>query len=258
MLFKREGYPEEDELVLCTVTKVHTNGVFCNLDEYNDSGMIHISEVSPGRIRNLRNFVKEGKKVVCLILKVNRERGHIDLSLRRVNENQKRCKLESIKQEQKAEKIIEILATELKKPFPEIYKKVSVPILKEYDMVHPAFHEVVEHDLDLSKLGLDKKIAEKLMVIVKDKIKPKEVTIQGVFSIAVYTENGVEVVKEALVSGSKDNNVDVKYEGGGRYLIRITAKEYKEAEEKLKESKSIILDFIEKNDGIASFERIDK
>ena len=62
MLLKKQGFPEESELVLCTVTSVQYHSVFVDIDEYGKSGLIHISEVSPGRIRNIRDFVKEGKK----------------------------------------------------------------------------------------------------------------------------------------------------------------------------------------------------
>src|SRR3989338_3423064 len=109
MFLKKDGFPEEDELVMCTITKVQPHSVFCNLDEYDKGAMIHISEVSPGRIRNIRDFVKEGKKVVCKVLRVNEEKGHIDLSLRRVTETQRRLKVDEIKQEQKSEKIIEFV-----------------------------------------------------------------------------------------------------------------------------------------------------
>ncbi|MEK6948847.1 MAG: S1 RNA-binding domain-containing protein, partial [Nanoarchaeota archaeon] len=60
MLLQKKGFPQEDELVLCTVTKVEFHSVFVTLDEYGKGGMIHISEVSPGRIRNIRDFVREG------------------------------------------------------------------------------------------------------------------------------------------------------------------------------------------------------
>ena len=106
MLLKKQGFPEDSELVLCTVTSVQFHSVFVNIDEYGKGGMIHISEVSPGRIRNIRDFVKEGKKIVCKVLKVNEEKGYIDLSLRRVNEAERRRKIEDIKKEQNAEKII--------------------------------------------------------------------------------------------------------------------------------------------------------
>src|SRR3990172_8630025 len=114
MLYKKQGYPQEDELVLCTVTSVQHHSVFANLDEYGKTGMIHISEVSPGRIRNIRDYVKEGKVVVCKVLRVYLERQQIDLSLRRVGESQRRQKVDQMKQEVKAEKILEMIAHRLK------------------------------------------------------------------------------------------------------------------------------------------------
>ena len=64
MLYRRSGFPQEHEIVLCTVNKILTHSIFVGLDEYDKQGMLHISEVSPGRIRNLRDFVEEGKKIV--------------------------------------------------------------------------------------------------------------------------------------------------------------------------------------------------
>ena len=93
MLYKKQGFPEESELVMCTVSNIQYHSVFADLDEYGRQGMIHISEISPGRIRNIRDYVKEGKKIVCKVLRVNSERGHIDLSLRRVNEAQRKNKI---------------------------------------------------------------------------------------------------------------------------------------------------------------------
>ncbi len=259
MLFKKSGLPESDELVLCTVTKVHQNAVFCSLDEYNDSGMIHISEISPGRIRNIRDYVKEGKKVVCLVLKVDTFKGHIDLSLRRVNDNQKRRKLDSIKQEQKAEKIIEMFAAEIKQPFKEMYAKISTPIFESYEMVHMAFVEVVEHNLDLTTLGIDKTIAKPLSIIVKDKIKPKQVEVSGSFSLTMFEENGIDIVKKAFLDAQAvDKKVELKYEGGGRYNLRVIAKEYKEAEDILKKAREVVITAIEANNGEIKFERIEK
>ncbi|MBW2993050.1 S1 RNA-binding domain-containing protein, partial [Candidatus Woesearchaeota archaeon] len=75
MLYKKSGMPEENSLVLCTITKIYHNSVFASLDEFGKQGMIHISEISPGRIRNIRDFVKEGKKIVCKILRIDRAKG---------------------------------------------------------------------------------------------------------------------------------------------------------------------------------------
>ncbi len=74
MLYQRTGYPEEEELLLCTVTKIFPHSVFVKMDEFGRDAMIHISEVSPGRIRNIRDFVVEGKKVVCKVLRIDKEK----------------------------------------------------------------------------------------------------------------------------------------------------------------------------------------
>ena len=63
MLYKKSGWPEVHEVVLCTVTRIQYTSVFVTLDEYEMQGMLHISEVSPGRIRNLNDYVKVGKKM---------------------------------------------------------------------------------------------------------------------------------------------------------------------------------------------------
>ena len=63
MIEKKTGFPDEGDLVKCTITSVQSHSVFVRIEEYGTNGMIHISEVAPGRIRNMRDFVVEGKSV---------------------------------------------------------------------------------------------------------------------------------------------------------------------------------------------------
>ena len=146
MLFKKQGFPEEDELVLCTVTSVQYHSVFVDIYEYGKSGLIHISEVSPGRIRNIRDFVKEGKKIVCKVLRINKEKGYIDLSLRRVNESEKRRKIDEIKREQNAEKIIEIAAGKIGIKTEQLYNEISEKITKNYTSLHEFFEQASKNE----------------------------------------------------------------------------------------------------------------
>src|SRR5207302_7807512 len=80
-------WPDEGELVVCTVANVKNFGAFVTLDEYESKeGFIHIAEVSSGWIKYIRDYVREGQKVVCKVLKVDQEKGHIDLSLKAVKD----------------------------------------------------------------------------------------------------------------------------------------------------------------------------
>jgi translation initiation factor 2 subunit 1 len=204
MLLKRQGYPEEDSLVLCTVTNIHYHSVFAKLNEYDDkTGLIHISEISPGRIRNIRDYVTEGKTIVCKVLRIDREKGHIDLSLRRVNDNQRRIKVNEIKQEQKAEKIIEQIAKQNKKDVKRLYTDISEKVLKKYEDLRSCFKEVVQKPSLLEDLGIDKKIAKDLSEIIKVRFKPEDITIGGKLKLESYEPDGLEIIKKALTDAEK-------------------------------------------------------
>ncbi|MBW2985992.1 translation initiation factor IF-2 subunit alpha [Candidatus Woesearchaeota archaeon] len=258
MLLKKEGFPEEDELVLCTITAVQFHSVFVNLDEYGRSGLIHISEIAPGRIRNIRDYVVEGKKVVCKVLRINQQKGHIDLSLRRVNEAQKKNKLNQIKQEQLSERIIEFVAKQNKQKLAELYDKIAEKVLDKYPTMFEAFEAVVSDTLDLSKV-IDAKLAKQLTELIKQRIKPPEVEIGGEIALSCHEPNGVELIKEALKTASETKgNLTIKYKGTGNYNIWIKSEDYKSAEKVLKKSLEALEKFTKKNKIKYDFKRIEK
>lgn len=257
MFLKRTGFPEEGEFVICTITNIQYNSVFARLNEYGRSGMIHISEISPGRIRNIRDYVVEGKVVVCVVLRINEERGYIDLSLRRVNEMEKKKKLEKIKQEQKAEKILENYAKANKIDPQRLYQAIADPLLKQYEYMHSAFYDVVEKKTTLEALGVPTKEAKAITPVILEKIHPKTVKVEGVITLELFQEDGVERVKSILAQ-AEDKHTTLLYQGGGKYRISIVAKEYKDAEKKLKEKVSAMKEAAEKQDGIFQFTRIEK
>jgi len=257
MLLKKKGFPEEEELVICTVLNVYHHSVFVKLDEYDKKGLIHISEVSPGRIRNIRDYVVEDKKIVCKVLNINKEKGHIDLSLRRVNESQKRSKLDEIKLEQKAEKIIDILAKELKKDANKLYSDIMSSISKKYLMLSSFFQDIIEKQISISQFDIEKSLANKLLKLVKQRIKPQEVEIGGILSLQSYEANGVKIIKETLrnIENVVKKNGSISYTGAGKYRIKVIAKEYKAAEKLLENAVEKGLEYIKEKKGVGEFVR---
>jgi len=107
-------FPEEGELVVCTVQNVKNFGAFVTLDEYgNKEGFVHVRDVATGWVKYIRDYIREGQKVVCKVLGVDTSKGHIDLSLKSVNEHQRREKIQQWKNETKAQKLLEIVAERL-------------------------------------------------------------------------------------------------------------------------------------------------
>ena len=258
MLLKKEGFPQDDELVLCTITNIQYHSVFAMLDEFGKTGMIHISEVSPGRIRNIREFVTEGKKVVCKVLRIDRTKGHIDLSLRRVNEAQRRGKLDEIKKEQLAESIIEYVAKKIQIPVQNIYSSVSAILIPKYGSLYPAFEEASRDAVSLETLGIEMKIAEELTPIIKVRIKPPEVEIRGKVKITSYAPNGVDIIRGAFKEGIKPSSpIKAQYLGAGNYGMSVKASNYKEAENKLNAAADNIVSYAKKNHANAEFHRLE-
>ncbi len=257
MLFRKTGFPEEGELVICTVTKVHPTSVFCNLDEYNKTGMIYIAEVSSGRIRNLRDFVKEGKVIVCKVLEVREDKGHIDLSLRRVGEGQKREKINEMKQEQKAEKMVEFVAGKIKMDFKALYDQIKEKIFPSFGALNPCFESVARDSFSLESLGIPKKISDDLTEVIQQRIKPPEVEIGGKLKLSSYAPDGVEIIKKVLSVGIS-SDLKVSYAGGGLYNVSVMSGDYKSAEKILDSFISQVIKSIQKLGGEGSFSREEK
>ncbi len=256
MLYKKTGKPVENEIVICKVTKIFPNSVFVDLVDYNDSGMIHISEVSPGRIRNLRDYVSVNRQIVCKVLRIDRERGHIDLSLRRVNSNQRREKLDEVKQELKAESLVKSVAKKMDLNFKEVYAQLSKKIFEEYSYLHVCFKDVASDEVDMVELGVDKNLAKELSEMIIEKFKPAKITIEGEIRLKTYNSEGVEEIKSVLMNIEKVSpTVSLNYLGAGRYKLIIEDVDYKPAEKNLKKIKVFLDKFAKSKLSTAEFDR---
>ena len=79
-------FPEIDDLVMVQVRSIAEMGAYVALMEYdNIEGMILLSELSRRRIRSINKLIRVGKQEVCMVLRVDKEKGYIDLSKRRVS-----------------------------------------------------------------------------------------------------------------------------------------------------------------------------
>jgi translation initiation factor 2 subunit 1 len=118
--------PEIGELVVGTVVRIVPYGAYVTLDEYNNvEGLLHISEVSSGWVRNIGEHIREGQKTVVKVLRTDPQKMHVDLSLRRVSEREKKDKLLEWKQESRGRRLLDMAAEKIKISPDEAYQKSS-------------------------------------------------------------------------------------------------------------------------------------
>lgn len=254
-------YPRPGELVIATVKNIFGQGAFVTLDEYGGKrGLLHISEMSLKWVRNIRDYVKEGQKVVLMALNVKPERGHIDLSLRRVSDYQKKLKLKEVKEKQRADKLLELLGKELKLSSTDL-EKISQEILKKYKSIYEGLEDISLHEVAVNKLELPQKWKSSLLPLVKKNIKPALVEIDGYVKLESYEPNGVETIKKALQIIADYplqegvEKIEVGYISAPNYRVKVKAKDYKIAERTLKDSAEKSIEYIKKHKGQGEFYR---
>ncbi len=255
MLYRRQGFPEENEIVLCKVTKIFPNSVFVDLLEYNRSGLIHISEIAPGRIRNLREYVTPDRQVVCKVLRIDLEKGHIDLSLRRVNSHERSEKLEEVKQEQKAEQLVKNISKKLKLIPESLYKELMNAVGKKYPSLYLCFRDMAAGNCQLESLGIKSDLAQEISAAVNEKFKPQKIMLKAEIRLQTYVPEGIEKIKNTLAEvGKLSPAISLSYLGAGRYHLVVEEVDYKTAEKHLAKVKEIVDAFQDKSSS-ASFER---
>jgi len=255
---RKVEFPEIGDLVVCSVQNVKNFGAFVTLDEYeNKEGFIHVRDVATGWVKYIRDHVREGQKIVCKVLGVDRERGHIDLSLKAVNDHQRREQIQEWKNEKKADKLLEIAATKLGKTVDEAFNEIGDKLIQEYGTLYSAFEDINSNADALKELGFDKKVSAALLEVANENIQLPSVTIDGILDVSCPKPDGVDYVKKALVSGfsTDDAEINIHYVGAPRYRITVKAEDYKTAEQALKGAVQSITKTIEKSGGSASFRR---
>ena len=84
--FYEEPFPELESLVMVNVRNIAEMGAYVTLLEYNNiEGMILLSELSRRRIRSINKLIRVNRNEVVMVLRVDKEKGYIDLSKRRVS-----------------------------------------------------------------------------------------------------------------------------------------------------------------------------
>ena len=192
-------------------------------------------------------------------MRVDTARKHIDLSLKRVNEHQRRDKIQEWKNNQKAQKLFEMVADSLNKSVEQCYKEFGNELTKKYGSLYGVFEECA-YDVDILKNdGFTGEWLQKFESIAKDNIAIPFVEIKGLIIITSWLSDGIEHIRNALSFAEKseyeDVSIQIKYIGAPRYLITVKAPDYKIAEDQMKKAVEKAAKYIKQYDGECKFQR---
>lgn len=78
------GEYKEGAIIKCQVTGIEKYGIFVNVDSWY-SGLIHISEVSNGFVKDINDYVTIGETIYCQIIEVDENNLQLKLSIKNIN-----------------------------------------------------------------------------------------------------------------------------------------------------------------------------
>ncbi|KAK3930139.1 Eukaryotic translation initiation factor 2 subunit 1, partial [Frankliniella fusca] len=205
--YYKEKYPEVEDVVMVNVRSIAEMGAYVHLLEYNNiEGMILLSELSRRRIRSINKLIRVGKTEPVVVIRVDKEKGYIDLSKRRVSpEDVEKC-TERFAKAKAVNSILrhvaELLNYETDEQLEELYQKTAWHFEDtRKGSAYDAFKQAVLDPSILAECGLDEKTQEVLLSNIKRKLTSQAVKIRSDFEVACYGYEGIDAVKQALRAG---------------------------------------------------------
>lgn len=204
-----QKYPEVDDVVMVTVRSIAEMGAYVHLLEYNNiEGMILLSELSRRRIRSMNKLIRVGKTEPVVVIRVDKDKGYIDLSKRRVSkEDVERC-TEKFAKAKAVNSIIrhvgELLGYVSEEQVEELYLKTAWHFEEKYKRqayAYDVFKQAVIDPTILDECNLDKETGTVLLTQIQRKLQSQAVKIRADIEVSCFEYEGIDAVKSALRGG---------------------------------------------------------
>lgn len=260
--FYSQRYPEVEDVVMVNVRSIAEMGAYVHLLEYNNiEGMILLSELSRRRIRSINKLIRVGRSECVVVIRVDKEKGYIDLSKRRVSpEDILKCE-EKFAKAKAVNSILrhvaEILNYETDNQLEDLYKKTAWHFdekLKKQANSYDIFKHAVNDPSILDECNLDTKTLEVLLENIKRRLTPQAVKIRADIEVACYGYEGIDAVKNALKAGmncsTEDMPIKINLIAPPTYVMTTTTMERTEGLQALNDAIVKIQEIIKAADGI--------
>lgn len=165
--------------------------------------MILLSELSRRRIRSINKLVRVNRSEVVMVIRVDKEKGYIDLSKRRVDpEDVAKCE-ERFNKAKAVHSVLRHVADQKKMRLDFLYQTVGWPLYRKYGHAYDAFKLALQDADDNIFDGLDVsvEIQQALVQYIKRRLAPQPVKIRSDIEVTCFTYDGIEAIKEALLAG---------------------------------------------------------
>ncbi len=244
--------PKVGEHVIASISKVARFGAYCKLLEYDNLEVfLPIREVSSGWIKNIREYVHEGQKVVCSVLFYDKEKGTIDVSLKRVTQSQAKEKIRVYNYEKR---LAALFAQSVK--MAGMYEEKQALIqkaLSEFSTYTALMDNAINDSEEFKKSTLPKKIKDTLLETYEANRKKRQYIVAYNMRLSTFnTMSGITELKD-IIAAVKHLGIDVSYISAPHYRLVAEGEDYSKAEDKIKQAAQLVQSRLKK--GIFEIEK---
>jgi len=221
-------FPKADDLVVVRVDRIADMGVYVTLLEYNGlEGMIQLSQLSRRRIRSVKSVVRVGRQEVALVVRVDQDKGYIDLSKRLVMPEE----VPAIEDKWNKSKAVHTIMTHVAKKTGhsalELYESFGWEVYKKLGHCYDGFKLAMkEEEKFFEMFNVPEDCKEELMKNIRRRLTPQLVKIRADFEITCFAYAGIDAIKVALKKGlsfhTEETPVSVKLVAPPLYVLTTT------------------------------------
>merc|ERR1719384_2582107 len=239
-------YPEVDDLVVVQVKSIVDMGAYCSLLEYNGiEGMILMSELSRRRIRSVNRLIRVGRQEIVAVLRVNKEKGYIDLLKKRVSPEEVLLVEERWNKSKAVHSILRHVAKNTNFGVLELYERFGWPMATKFGHAYNGLKYAMENREEfLATFDVPTKIHSILFKNIEKRLKQQVVTIRCPVECTCFGKEGIVAIKKALKKGlelsTDDFVVKIKLEAAPRYILTLSTLKPQEGLKKIQHVIDII------------------
>lgn len=233
--FYENKYPEVESVVMVNVRNIADMGAYVSLLEYNNiEGMILLSELSRRRIRSIHKLIRVNRNEVVMVLRVDKEKGYIDLSKRRVSpEDVAKCE-DRYNKAKAVHGVLRHLAERRKFFLEDLYEKIGWPLYKKYGHAYDSFKIAISEDKNAGNpfadlVDVPPDVIEELKTYILRRLAPQPIKIRSDIEVSCFTYEGIDAIREALFAGmalgSEQNPIRIKLIAPPIYVLSTTTLE---------------------------------
>ncbi|RKP12493.1 eukaryotic translation initiation factor 2 alpha subunit-domain-containing protein, partial [Piptocephalis cylindrospora] len=206
-----ERFPEVDDLVMVNVRQIAEMGAYVRLLEYDGiEGMILLSELSRRRIRSIQKLIRVGRNEVVVVLRVDKEKGYIDLSKRRVApEDVAKCE-EKFQKSKAVHSIMRHVAEKQDLNLDELQRTITWPLYKKFGHAYEAFKLAITDPTPIFEgIEMTDAVRDELVSNIRRRLTPQAVKIRADVEVTCFGYEGINAIQKALRAGEAISNEDV-------------------------------------------------